>query len=158
MKKISIFKRLFIAVLALTMISGSLSVVEASEETDNIQTNDENEEIIAEIGLYDPTGISLYDTFYGNAGSIVVTQAGGGIMYKVRLKATTVASFSGSLNGYGTDQSNTGYNFHKKLTVPENVISVAFPKGNSSFSVTGVAIGADGKTYKTVPNSIHVYR
>lgn len=152
-----LIKTFLICTVTTFMLSCSVFTAFAQEEDQNESSIGSEEKVIAIIGLYDPTVPSTYSTFYGNSGSIVVTESAGGIYYAVRLNVG-VASFSGTISAYGIEQQNTGFSKYVHVNEISGLAYISFPKGNSSVSLSGKAIGKDGKSYHTIPNSIHVHR
>lgn len=93
-----------------------------------------------------------------DGGSLTIVATSEGIYYKVRLYKTSIVSFRASLCGNGNDYMNTGFNYNRTVTKTSDTVLISFPTGDSTFYLDGYAIGANGITYETLPNAIHVHR
>lgn len=116
-----------------------------------------NGSIILDLVEVNENGIQPFGTFYGTAGTLKLNgMSSGAFSWSISLNETAVASFLGTLTIQGNQSSNGGY-FRTFPLSGSAGVSGSSPKGSVKASITGSAVGTNGKTYSTVPNSVVHY-
>lgn len=95
-------------------------------------------------------------TFQGNGGTCRLDYMSGSnsVSWGVKLNVGLV-SFSGRISVSGQSPSNSMYSKTYTISGASGVVNLDYsmPKGNYIVSISGTAIGVDGKKYTTVPNA-----